>query len=423
MRRTHQRNVLPMALAISGALHALIVPRLSLSLDGLLATRDTQAPPVRVVALGDSQWAKGFEVKKPNLTPSKPEASAPDKEQRRPAAPEPPPAPPPVEEKLNGQVVEVPPTADDSPNPSAKYLSKYNTHVAKETTARMEKRDRTRRAVTNELATQAPAPPNRPPDAFTPGLTIQGDGKPAQADPSPGEERFVLKIPDILKRESVDLEPIPGTGVGIRDQRASDAISGNSDRFELSLGGKEAKAAKEAGTEGSPEGAAKGERDGKPGIPTLAALVPNFGTLARISGSPSDDYVAGVEEGEGTFLNTKEFKYATFFHRVKHSVSDEWHDLARSEYRRRDPTGNIYGVRDRATLLHVELNGRGELDDISVEQSSGVDFLDSVAIEAFRRAQPFPNPPIGIADADGGIRFNFQFIVTMTPTRGSDVFR
>jgi outer membrane biosynthesis protein TonB len=41
--------------------------------------------------------------------------------------------------------------------------------------------------------------------------------------------------------------------------------------------------------------------------------------------------------------------------------------------------------------------------------------LDHVAVEAFKKAEPFPNPPMGIADEDGSIRFNFQFVVTMRP--------
>jgi TonB family protein len=130
-----------------------------------------------------------------------------------------------------------------------------------------------------------------------------------------------------------------------------------------------------------------------------------------------------VPEGDGTFLNAKEFKYATFFYRVRDSVADHWEDLAASEYRRRDPTGNIYGVRDRSTMLRVQLNKQGVLVDVHVEQTSNVDFLDAVAVEAFKRAQPFPNPPPGIADEDGSIRFNFQFIITMNPNRGSNIFR
>ena len=52
-----------------------------------------------------------------------------------------------------------------------------------------------------------------------------------------------------------------------------------------------------------------------------------------------------VDEGEGTYLNTKEWKYASFFNRVKQSVSQQWNPG--QQLRLRDPTGNIYGGRDR----------------------------------------------------------------------------
>ena len=97
-------------------------------------------------------------------------------------------------------------------------------------------------------------------------------------------------------------------------------------------------------------------------------------------------------------------------------------DLVAREYRRRDPTGNIYGVRDRATLLTIQLAPDGRLTSVQVRNSSGVDFLDSVAVEAFKMAEPFPNPPTGIQDEDGSIRFNFQFVV-MRPRGPLNLFR
>ena len=56
------------------------------------------------------------------------------------------------------------------------------------------------------------------------------------------------------------------------------------------------------------------------------------------------------------------------------------------------------------------LTPEGGLRDIEVTRSSGVDFLDNEAIAAFRRAQPFPNPPQGlIDDSSGMIDFPFGF--------------
>ena len=37
------------------------------------------------------------------------------------------------------------------------------------------------------------------------------------------------------------------------------------------------------------------------------------------------DSLDGIKEGEGTFLNTSAFKYATFFNRIKESLVAKWH--------------------------------------------------------------------------------------------------
>jgi outer membrane biosynthesis protein TonB len=38
-----------------------------------------------------------------------------------------------------------------------------------------------------------------------------------------------------------------------------------------------------------------------------------------------------------------------------------------------------------------------------------VGFLDDEAVHAFQLASPFPNPPQGLLEADGSIRFQFGF--------------
>lgn len=397
----------------------------------LAGTGSGPPPPVKVVRLSPEQWSSSMRAaaeaaaRSPRLQPSKSTDLPPlpsdeklaKKEEKKPEKK--------PEEKLSGQIVEVPPSADDRPNPEAKYLSKYNAHTDKETTARPEERDRTKKRVTNKL--QSTEQPGTPQEAIpTPGITMKGDG--AEVD-RPGEKgeagekgkgQFVLEMPDLRRRDEVNLKlsDLPGVSQQrVPNRSGSDALKGNSERFNLELG--------EGLSEGGESGAKRGDPNApeKRELPSLAALAPTIGTVARISGSPSNDYVEGVPEGDGTFLNTKEFKYATFFYRVKDSVASRWEDMALREYRRRDPTGNIYGTRDRATLLHIQLDRAGRIEDIRVEQSSGVDFLDSVAVQAFRMAEPFPNPPAGIADADGNIRFNFQFVVTMRGRGPLNLFR
>ena len=134
-----------------------------------------------------------------------------------------------------------------------------------------------------------------------------------------------------------------------------------------------------------------------------------------------NDHLQDVEEGDGTYLNTREWKYASFFNRVKQSVGQQWRP--QSTLRLRDPTLQIYGGRDRYTIVQVTLSPEGRLKDVYVEKSCGVDFLDLEAIKAFERASPFPNPPPGLLAADSTVRFQFGFFLEMSGRPGLRLFR
>jgi TonB family protein len=412
-RRRHQwgSSVLLVAFVLSAAVHLLLGVPFRDFVNDYLASGRLDDKPLKVVRLSAEQWEKNRGLaanrKVPRVETVEDQAKAElekkkaEEEKKK------------QEERLRGQIVEVAPTADDSPNAEAKYLSKYNTHVEKETTARPEDRDPSLKRVTNKLQTNEVSG-NPEKSVQTPGIVVKGDG--AEETPgregegqSDGKQRFALEVPDMQKKDGVKLKlsDLPGVPQRLANRENTEELDGNSDRLHLEMG--------EGLDEGGGEGGKKrgAEEGAEKKIPNLASLVPTIGTVARISGSPSRDHVDGVPEGDGTFLNTKEFKYATFFYRVRDSVAGYWENLAAAEYRRRDPTGNIYGIRDRSTLLHIELTRDGKLGQVRIEQTSGVDFLDNVAVQAFKMAEPFPNPPPGIVDEDGAIRFNFQFVVTM----------
>ena len=138
-------------------------------------------------------------------------------------------------------------------------------------------------------------------------------------------------------------------------------------------------------------------------------LIPDFRVLADLDSSPANDvFDEDIELGDGTYLNTRSFKYASFFNRFHRSVSQHWNPI--TEYRRRDPTGHVYGPRSRYTVLEVELDAEGALISSKVLRSSGLDFLDREAVASLKRAQPFPNPPAGLLD-DDRIFFSFGFQV------------
>jgi TonB family protein len=201
-----------------------------------------------------------------------------------------------------------------------------------------------------------------------------------------------------------------------RSDRAS--LGGSRDGLERSA---------EGGTEahkGSGERPAVGELqesrpggDGKessPELPPLAALRPSDQQVMRSMGaSGSPDMLKDVDDGEETLLSTKRWKYASFFNRVKRAVAENWHP--QETYQLRDPTGQIYGLKNRMTVLKVSLKPDGKLSNVLLEKPCGVDFLDDEAITAFQAAQPFPNPPPGLVDKDSQLitfRFGFFFEIS-----------
>jgi TonB family protein len=161
--------------------------------------------------------------------------------------------------------------------------------------------------------------------------------------------------------------------------------------------------------------AAEGSGEDQP-APKVTELRPSDGDITRAVGAGSNDYLPDVDEGEETLLNTKRWRFANFFNRVKRSVAHSWHP--EQPYRLRDPTGQIYGLKNRFTVLKVSLHPDGTLRDVLVEKPCGVDFLDDEAISAFREAQPFPNPPLGLVDKGSNLitfRFGFYFEISGSP--------
>jgi TonB family protein len=131
--------------------------------------------------------------------------------------------------------------------------------------------------------------------------------------------------------------------------------------------------------------------------------------LGPVAGGPMNDDLRGVEEGEETLLNSRGFKYAGFLNRVKEQVGRIWVTNVQDESTRRDPTGQLYSYKDRKTVVEFVLDGHGDLRDVKVASSSGVDYLDRVAVDSFRKAERFPNPPMGLMGSDGLVRLPFAF--------------
>jgi TonB family protein len=138
------------------------------------------------------------------------------------------------------------------------------------------------------------------------------------------------------------------------------------------------------------------------------AIMPTEQQMAHVIGGGTQDALKDIDDGEETALNSKKWRFASFFNRVKKQVAEHWHP--EEAYRRRDPTGAVYGRQNRYTELRIQLKPDGHLANVALAQPSGLEFLDDEAIEAFKEAQPFPNPPRQLVESNGVINFRFGFL-------------
>ncbi|MBW2261725.1 MAG: TonB C-terminal domain-containing protein [Deltaproteobacteria bacterium] len=139
-------------------------------------------------------------------------------------------------------------------------------------------------------------------------------------------------------------------------------------------------------------------------------LMPTFNSVAGAIKGSGIDSLQKVEDGPKTLLDTDEWQFAGFFNRVKNAVAQHWHPGP--AYTFHDPTGRVYGYKDRETVIKVVLKCDGTLKHTYVKQPSGADFLDNVAVKAIKKAAPFTNPPDPLCDVEEQIiAFRFGFLV------------
>jgi TonB family protein len=124
-----------------------------------------------------------------------------------------------------------------------------------------------------------------------------------------------------------------------------------------------------------------------------------------------------AEEGDVTALNTREFKYATFFNQVRREIGADWYPRVDAAARERDPDGKHFFYKDRTVVLSITLDRAGHVTDLSVLQSSTIDFFDRVAMTSVRQAEPFPNPPGGLFGSEQTVQFPFGFTLTSSSRR------
>jgi TonB family protein len=365
-----------LAVVVSLVVNWILVTRIDPSSLGLGPVKEVR--PVDISSLSSSAWEANRAINDPRAAPLPP-ASA--------RAPVPPP-PPEEQRKSPGQVVE---TASSNARPpkDTKYVSDRDNSVDRETRSRFR-------------GPGAPAAPAGPAGQGAAASKAQGgqDGKSDQfvegrVGNQAGEDRRLA-----MNRAKTTDRPPPTPGGEIPTLPWDPKETPEQNRSATGAGG----------------GGDGGQR--RPGqFDPRLALSPT--TLARLAGGGSPDKLDNVDDGDGTFLNTREWKYATYFNRIKQAVSSTWNPQRALD--QRDPDRSVFGNRDRYTLLTVTLDNTGNLKDVVVKKTSGMEFLDKTTVEAFRKAQPFANPPPGIVEPNGEIRFTFGFYLEVG--HGFQIFR
>ena len=135
------------------------------------------------------------------------------------------------------------------------------------------------------------------------------------------------------------------------------------------------------------------------------------------NGSPSEsglsatnDYVQEVALGDFTHLNTVEYKYYGFFHRIRQKLEQFWGKSIQEKSQAIFRSGRTIASQDYVTSLQVTLNEKGEIIGVKILGASGVRELDEAAVESFNQAGPFPNPPKGLL-VNGKATIEWGFVV------------
>jgi TonB family protein len=166
-----------------------------------------------------------------------------------------------------------------------------------------------------------------------------------------------------------------------------------------------------------PGAAPRGFADGD-GAEKRVDLRPSAAAYLAVNGGGTPDRINGVDEGEQTLLNTREWRYAGFFNRVGAEVYPHWVREMRTAAQDRDPTAQRFLYKDRETDVAVRLDSEGRLLDVRVVKSSGATFLDDAVVKAWREAQPFANVPKGLANDRNEIVIPMAFVVIGASSSG-----
>ncbi|MGZ3768358.1 MAG: energy transducer TonB family protein [Bdellovibrio sp.] len=123
-----------------------------------------------------------------------------------------------------------------------------------------------------------------------------------------------------------------------------------------------------------------------------------------------------MKVGSFTALNTDRYLFYTFYARMEELIRYRWESKVQQAIHHFD-SRTLIQASDRNWVTQVEflLDKNGILRQALVMKESGILPFDSAAINAFKEAKVFPNPPAEMVEDDGYIHIKFSFTVNYLP--------
>lgn len=127
--------------------------------------------------------------------------------------------------------------------------------------------------------------------------------------------------------------------------------------------------------------------------------------------SQNNDFIEDIPLGDMTALNTVETKYYGFYNRIRQRLEQYWGNTLNEKVVYLFKSGrSIASDTNHLTALQIHLDSEGNIIEITLKTTSGIQELDEAAIESFSKAGPFPNPPTGMIK-NGVATLEWGFVV------------
>ncbi|WP_413575721.1 energy transducer TonB [Bdellovibrio sp. HCB290] len=123
-----------------------------------------------------------------------------------------------------------------------------------------------------------------------------------------------------------------------------------------------------------------------------------------------------VSIGSFTALNTDRYLFYSFYARIEELVRYRWESRVQTAINGMDPSMAMsLSRRNWNTQVEFLLDKKGFLQKAIIMKESGIKNFDSAAVNAFREARVFPNPPQEMIEEDGFIHLRYTFTVNYAP--------